>query len=161
MPQFDFVHVSVPQLAWLAVFFAILYFAIVLPTLPKLGRVMEARENQVMSDIDTAAAAKAEADRIGADYDAGIASAHDEARRRIETARGAAAQSLETVLAKSKAALDARLAGAEASLASARGAALAEIETVAADAAADIVEKLTGRRPASADTAAATRAALG
>jgi len=161
MPQFDFAHVAVPQLVWLALFFAVLYFAIILPTLPKLGRVMEARENQVAGDIGTAEAAKAEADRIGADYDAGIAAAHEQARRRTEAARASAAQSLEAVLARSKASLDARTAEAEASLAAARRAALAEIETVAAEAAADIVEKLTGQRPAPDASAAAARAALG
>ncbi|MFS2111894.1 hypothetical protein ACCC88_19540, partial [Sphingomonas sp. Sphisp140] len=77
MPQFDFANVFLPQLVWLAIFFAVLYFAVVLPTLPKLGRTMQAREDQVTGDLDAAEAAKASADKLAADYEAGVAEAQE------------------------------------------------------------------------------------
>lgn len=159
MPQFELAN-FLPQLFWLAIFFAILYFAVVRPTLPKLGRVMDARENQVTGDLDTAAKAKAEADRMANEYDEGVAAAQNEARARIVAAQANAARQLEAKLHESNDAIHARTEAAEANIASARARAMGEIESVAADAAGDIVEKLTGARPDPARAQDAVRAAL-
>jgi len=160
MPQFDFAHVVWPQLIWLAIFFAILYFGIVVPTLPKLGRVMDAREKQMTGDLALAEQAKMEADRLAADYDAGVATAQESARAQLLAARAAAAKKVEGRLADANRAIDAKMSAAEAALEASRASALAEIEAVAAEATAAIVEKLTGSRPADADAAQAARAAL-
>lgn len=160
MPQFDFHHVFWPQIVWLAVFFVILYFGIVSPTLPKLGKVMAERENKVTGDIASAEHAKADADKLAADYEAGVAAAQDKARTVMASARTQANASIEARLKAANTALDAQAAKAEASLDAARVKALGEIENVAADAAATIVEKLTGKRPAEDAAAAAARAAL-
>jgi F-type H+-transporting ATPase subunit b len=159
MPQFELAN-FLPQLFWLAIFFAILYFAVVRPTLPKLGRVIDARETQVTGDLDTAAQAKAEADRMAAEYDEGVATAQNDARARIVAAQSTAAKQLEAKLAESNAAIHARTDAAEASIAAARRNAMSEIEGVAAEAASDIVEKLTGARPDPARASDAARAAL-
>lgn len=155
MPQFDLDN-FVPQLAWLTIFFAILYFGIVKLTLPKLGRVMTAREDKVSGDLSTAEAAKAEADRIDEAYAAGIADAQGRARASLTEARVHATKAVEGRLAASAAELGAKNDAALGELAQARSKALKNIEAVAADAAADIVERLTGGRP---DTDAASRAA--
>jgi len=160
MPQFDFAHVFVPQVVWLAIFFAVLYFGVVRFTLPKLGRVMQAREDRVSGDLDTAERAKADADRMQADYDAGVASAQEGARATLGVARASASKALEAKLAASNAAINARAEAADAELAAARTRALGTIEGVAADAAADIVEKLTGTRPGADAIATAAREAL-
>jgi len=100
MPQFDLANFT-PQLVWLALFFAILYFGVVSLTLPKLGRVMTAREDQVTGDIATAETAKAEADRMAADYDASVVAAQDSARAKLGVARATAVKTLEERLAAS------------------------------------------------------------
>jgi F-type H+-transporting ATPase subunit b len=161
MPQFDFHHVFWPQVAWLAVFFAVLYFGVVQRTLPRLGRTMTAREDQVNGDIATAEAAKAESDRISADYEAGVAAAQDSARGKLVEAQAKATAALEKKLAASNEVLGAQAAAAQASLDAARGKALGEIEAVASSAAADIVEKLIGKRPAAGVADNAARTALG
>jgi len=160
MPQFDFANVFWPQLAWLVVFFSILYFGIVRLTLPKLGRVMTAREDQVTGDIGAAEAAKAEADRMANAHEASVVASQDGARAKLVAARASATASIEAKLALSKAALDARSDEAQAALDSARRDAVGKIEAVAADAAADIVEKLTGERPSGDAATVAARAAL-
>lgn len=160
MPQFDFQNVFLPQLVWLAVSFSILY-GIVLLTLPKLGRVMQAREDKVTGDLTEAETAKAAADSLGQEYSAGVAEAQDAARASLVAARVKAAKSVEAKLAKAGAKLQSQSDEAEAALAEARSRALGEIETVAAEAAADIVERLTGARPDAAQAGAAARAALG
>jgi F-type H+-transporting ATPase subunit b len=160
MPQFEF-STFLPQMVWLAIFFAVLYFGVVRLTLPKVGRVIEAREDQVSGDLSTAQGAKAEADRMAADYDAGVAAAQDAARARVAEARAAAALEIETKLKASNAAIEAKSNAAQAELDTARSSALGEIETVAASIAADIVERLTGSRPTDAVAAGAARGALG
>jgi len=157
MPQFEF-STFLPQMVWLAIFFAVLYFGVVRLTLPKVGRVIEAREDQVSGDLSAAQGAKAESDRMAADYDAGVAAAQDAARARVAEARAAAALSIEAKLKASNAAIEAKSGAAQAELDAARSSALGEIEGVAASIAADIVERLTGERPA--ETVAAV-AALG
>ena len=57
MPQFDPAS-FVSQLFWFGVIFTLLYFAVVRPTLPKVGKVIDAREAQVGGDLDRAEAAK-------------------------------------------------------------------------------------------------------
>lgn len=160
MPQFQFAENLVPQLVWLAIFFAILYFGIVQLTLPKLGKTMTAREDQVTGDIAAAEAAKVRSDAMAADYATGIDAAHAKARATIAEARGTASASTEAMLATANAALAEKAAAADAALATARARALGEIESVAADAAADIVERLTGTRPGAAIVSNAAKAAL-
>lgn len=160
MPQFDFANVFWPQFIWLAGFFAILYFGIVRLTLPRLGRVVAQREDQVAGDVKAADTAKSEADRVTADYESGVAAAHDRARARVMEAHGAAAAALEAKLHASDAQLSARTAEAQASLTAARDRAMGEIEGVVADVAAELVERLTGVRPAADATSRAAQAAL-
>jgi F-type H+-transporting ATPase subunit b len=159
MPQFNLAN-FMPQLVWLALFFAILYFGVVRLTLPKLGRVMTAREDQVTGDLANAEKAKGEADRMAADYDASVLAAQDAARAKLGEARTAATAALEARLAASNAALDAKANEAQAGLDAALDKALGQIESIAAEAAADIVERVTGRRPAEGEAATAARASL-
>lgn len=159
MPQFEPAN-FLPQMVWLVLAFAILYFGIVRATLPRLGRVIDARETQVKSDLDTAESVKAEADRVRARYEAGIAAAQDAARAKLAEANAAASRAIEAKLAESNAALEADAQSAEAELEAARAKAMTEIEAMAGDAAAEIVEKLTGVRPGAAEAASAARAAL-
>lgn len=157
MPQFDLAN-FVPQLAWLALFFAILYFGIVRTTLPKLGRVIDEREATVTGDIATAETAKVEADSIRAAYETGIAEAQARAQAAVADAKARAARDSEARLAVVAGELDARAAEAQAAIAAARGNALGEIERIAGDAASDIVERLTGARPDAAAVSAAVAA---
>ncbi len=157
MPQFDLAN-FVPQLAWLALFFAILYFGIVRMTLPKLGQVIDQREATVTGDIATAETAKAEADSIRAAYEADIAEAQARAQAAGADAKARAARDAEARLAVLAGELDARTSEAQAAIAVARGNALGEIERIAGDAASDIVERLTGTRPDAAAVNAAVAA---
>jgi len=68
VPQFDPAS-FVSQLFWFGVIFTLLYFAVVRPTLPKVGKVIDAREAQVGGDLDRAEAAKGAADTLRADHE--------------------------------------------------------------------------------------------
>ena len=157
MPQFDFANVFWPQLIWLTVIFSVLFFGIVLPTLPKLGRAVDAREEKIKGDIDGAEAAKANADIVVEENETGHAKAQESSRAVVALAKDKAAKSVEKKLAAANEKIEAKLNAAQAELAQARTKAMAEIETIAADSAADIVEKLSGTRPAAAAARAAAK----
>lgn len=159
MPQFNFAY-FLPQLAWLGFIFAVLYFVVVRATLPKLGKVMQDREDRVIGDIGAAETAKGEADAVTQAYLAELGSARDAARETLAGARAEAQRGLEARLAAADGDIGARLSDAQRALETARDAAVAEVEAIAADAAAAIVERFTGARPAAADAAKAAKAAL-
>ena len=147
MPQFEFATVFWPQLIWLSIIFAVLFFGVVMPTLPKIARVVDERESKVASDLLAAESAKASADTMALDYASGIAESQNAARTALFDAKAKAAKSGEAALAKANVQIDGRLAAAEIELATAKSNALGEIADIAAQASADIVEKLTGVRP--------------
>jgi F-type H+-transporting ATPase subunit b len=160
MPQFDFANVFWPQLIWLAIIFAVLFFGVVLPTLPKLGRVVTAREDKIAGDIATAEAAKAEADGVEEANVLNRASSQEKAREALAEAKAKAAKSVEKKVAAATAKLDEKMAAANADIEKARKKAMTQVEDIASDSAAQIVEKLTGKRPTPAATSKAAKAAL-
>ena len=147
MPQFDFGHVFWPQLAWLGVIFAVLYFGVVRMTLPKLGKVMDAREQSIAGDLAAAKAAKETADTIDAQYHADMNASREQARGAIAAAKAAAAKSTEAKLAEAGVKADAALAEAEARIAKAVAKAEGALADAAAESAQAIVTKLTGVEP--------------
>lgn len=147
MPQFDFAHVFWPQVAWLAVFFAVLYFGVVRMTLPKLGKVMTEREDKISGDIAAAKAAKDSADEVDARYHADMNTSREEARKAIAEAKAAAAKASEARLAKAAQAAEAEIAAAEARIAGSVAAAQDALREAAAEGAQAIVAKLTGVEP--------------
>lgn len=146
MPQFEVAN-FVPQLAWLALFFSILYFGIVRTTLPRVAKVVTVRETVVADDIAAAEQAKTSADALRARHDADVAQAHAEAQAVVAEAKGRAAEATQKLLQSTDAQIEARSRASEEQLGKARTRALGEIDRIAADAAADIVHRLTGRRP--------------
>ena len=159
MPQFDFGQVFWPQIAWLAVCFVILYFGVVRLTLPKLGKVMDARDQSIADDLATAKAAKESADTIDAQYHADMAASREEARKAIGEAKASAAKATETRLAEAASKAEAALAAAEGRIAKAVAKAESTLNDAAAESAQAIVAKLTGVEP-KLDAAKASVAAL-
>jgi F-type H+-transporting ATPase subunit b len=157
MPQFNFANFA-PQLAWLAVFFAVLYFGVVRTTLPRIGKVVDGRETKVRGDIADAEAAKAEADRVRDAYEAAMAQARNQALAAVNDAKARAARAAEVRLAEADRGFEAKVAEAAAALDSERRQAMEEVERIAADAAAEIVVLVGGGRPAEEAALAAVRA---
>ena len=156
MPQFDLAN-FIPQLAWLTLFFAILYFGIVRATLPRIGRVVDGREAQVKGDIAQAESAKTEADKVREAYQATMAEARRNAQLAVSEAQSSAMLATEKKLHDADAVIQQRLTEAETALAASRTAVAAEMENVAAEAAADIVALLGGKRPTEKAALAAVR----
>lgn len=160
MPQFDFGTVFVPQLFWLAVFFAVLYFGIVRLTLPRLGKVIDERESRIGSDLAAAEQAKGASDDMTESFQAEMEKAREAARQQFAEAQATAATAREQKIAAANTKADAAMAAAEARIAEAREAARSSINEVAADGARAIVAKLTGVEPGEAETAEAVASAM-
>ncbi len=144
MPQFDPANFA-PQIAWLAIIFAVLYFGIVRLTLPKVGRVVEQREAQVGGDILAAEAAKLQADEIAAINARELKAAREAAQASLAAAKTETSKSIEVRLKAIDAELRTKLEAAEVQVAAARDAAKGEIETLAHTLSNDIVARLLGR----------------
>ena len=143
MPQFESAY-WLPQLVWLAAIFAVLYFAVVRPTLPKVGRVIDEREGRVAGDLDAAVAAKAEADAIRTRYDTGMASARDTAQARVAAAQTEAAKAAEARMKALADVLDGQAANAAARLSGARDTARVALAATTTELTAEAVTRLTG-----------------
>ncbi len=157
MPQFDPAS-FVSQLFWFGVFFTLLYAVVVRPTLPKVGKVIDAREAQVAGDLDRAEAAKGAADTLRADHEAAMKAARDAAQAAVAQARETAAKASEAQLKALAARLDADAEAAAASLELARASARASLETTVAELTSEAVAKLVGISVPPADVAQALKA---
>jgi F-type H+-transporting ATPase subunit b len=158
MPQLDAEYFA-PQLVWLAITFAVLYFAMWKLALPRIAEILEGRQERINSDLTKAEKLKAAADGALAAYDKTMADARGEAEAMLrKTSRELAAES-----AAHHAELTKRLAeqakAAEARIDEARKAAVANIRGVAAEAAAAATLRLIGVQVKKAKVAAAVDAA--
>ncbi len=158
MPQFDPAS-FLPQLVWLAAIFAVLYFVVVRPTLPKVGRVIDQREAMVSADLTAAETAKAEADAIRHKYDEGMTDARAQAQAAVADARTASAKVVEGQMQALATRLDAQNTDAVAKVEAARAVARTALDTEAATLTADVVARLTGISVDSAEAGAALAAA--
>ncbi len=143
MPQFDTAN-FLPQLAWLAVIFAVLYFAVVRPTLPKVGRIIDEREGRVAGDLDAAETAKGEADVIRTRYDEGMAAAREAAQAQVAASKVEVSKRVEVRMKELGAVLDGKAAEAAARLAVSRDAARATLAATTTELTGEAVMRLTG-----------------
>ena len=145
-------------MAWLAAIFAVLYFAVIRPTLPKVGRVIDEREGRVASDLDAAEAAKGEADAIRKRYDTGMAAARDAAQVRVAAAQTQAVSAAEVRLKDLAAVLDGKAADAAGRLNGARDVARATLAATTTELTGEAVTRLTGLTLPAAEIEAALAA---
>jgi F-type H+-transporting ATPase subunit b len=161
MPQLDFGNpLTISQVVWLVVIFAVLYVLLSTWALPKVGAVVNDRATRVANDLDSARAAKFEADRAAAEVREASKRAHDESQAEIA---GAIARAKAEATARSEAlnaALEARIAESEAQIASARAKAMTSLADVAAEVANTMIERLTGHQAAPHAVAAAVGSLL-
>ena len=106
MPQLD-PSFFAPQLIWLAISFVILYVLMARVALPRIGDVLEARQDRIAHDLDAAATLKSEAETVLADYEQSLAKSHAEAQSLLANA----AEERTRIAAERQAEMDAKIAG--------------------------------------------------
>jgi F-type H+-transporting ATPase subunit b len=148
------------QLVSLVIAFVALYLIVSRIALPRVGAVIDARQNRIDGDLAEAQKLKDASDAALKAYEADLAAARSKAqaigvetREKLNAASEAERRSLEDRLA-------AKLADAEKSITATRAAAMSNVRGIAADAANAIVQRLTGTTPDSAALASAVDASL-
>jgi F-type H+-transporting ATPase subunit b len=148
------------QLVWLAITFVALYLLISRIAVPRIGGILEARENRIAGDIAEAQRLKADSEAALAAYEKALADARNRAQTMGSEIRDRLHAEAEENRKALEAKLNAQLADAEKQIASTKSAAMANVRGIAVDAAAAIVERLVGTAPPAPAVAAAVDEAL-
>ena len=148
------------QLVSLLIAFVALYLIVSKIALPRVGGLLDARQNAIDGDLTEAQKLKDASDEALKAYEAELASARSraqaisaETRDRLNAASDAERKTLEDRLSV-------KLAEAEKTIASTREAAMRNVRGIAADAAAAIVQRLTGLVPDGKSVESAVDASL-
>jgi F-type H+-transporting ATPase subunit b len=148
------------QLVSLVIVFVVLYLIVSRIALPRVGGVLDERQNTIEGDLAEAQKLKDDSDGALKAYEAELA----QARSRAQAIGAETREKLNAVSEAERKTLEARLslklAEAEKTIASTREAAMSNVRGIAADAAAAIVQRLTGVIPDGASVGQAVDASL-
>jgi F-type H+-transporting ATPase subunit b len=135
------------QLVSLLIAFVALYLIVSRIALPRVGGVLDARQNKIEGDLSEAQKLKDESDGALKAYESELAAARSraqaigtETREKLNAASEAERKTLEERLSV-------KLAEAEKTIAATREAAMSNVRGIASEAAAAIVQRLTGTVP--------------
>lgn len=160
MPQLD-ISTFLPQVFWLLITFSALYILMARFALPRVGEILEERQNRLDGDLEQAEKYKADSEKLEADYDRLTAKARAEAQAHLRQERGRLGAKLDEKQAEMSARTDAKLAKAEANIIKAKATTMKDMEAIATGACVSIVAQLSGKKPASANAKAAVKAEIG
>jgi F-type H+-transporting ATPase subunit b len=159
VPQLD-VSTFASQIFWLIICFGTLYYLLSRKALPRVGEVLEARQDRIEADLDEAQRLRQEAEAALAEYEAAVAKAQGEAQALLSESQAR----LQAETAKRQAELDAKLtkqiATAQAQIAEAKKVALKELQTSAVTIAQAATEHLAGLKVTKKAAEAALRDVL-
>jgi F-type H+-transporting ATPase subunit b len=148
------------QLVSLLIAFVALYLIVSRIALPRVGSIIDARQDAIEGDLAEAQRLKDQSEAALKAYESELAAARSrahaigtETREKLNAASEAERKILEQQLT-------AKLSEAEKSIASTRQAAMSNVRGIAADAAAAIVQRLTGVAPEAAAVNSAVDASL-
>ena len=148
------------QLVSIVIAFVALYLIVSRIALPRVGSVIDERQNAIDGDLAAAQKLKDESDSALRSYESELAAARaraqaisTETRYKLNAASEAERKTLEEQLSL-------KLAEAEKTIASTRESAMSNVRGIAADAAAAIVQRLTGVLPDGASVNSAVDASL-
>jgi F-type H+-transporting ATPase subunit b len=148
------------QLVSLAIAFVALYLIVSKLALPRVGGVLDARQNKIDGDLAEAQKLKEQSDSAIKAYESDLAAARSRAqaigaenREKLNAQSEAERKTLEERLSQ-------KLADAEKTIASTRAAAMSNVRGIAADTAAAIVQRLTGVAPDGSSVGRAVDASL-
>jgi len=148
------------QLVSLLIAFVALYLIVSRIALPRVGSVLDARQNAIEGDLATAQKLKDDSDAALKAYESELAAARSraqaigaETREKLNAASDAERKTLEERLMH-------KLAEAEKTIAATRESAMSNVRNIAADAAAAIVQQLAGISPDGKSVESAVDASL-
>lgn len=149
------------QLFWLAITFGFFYWFIAKVISPRIGEILETRQDRIAGDLDMARDLQEKADEAHAAYEQELAQARSTAGEIGQKARDKAKAEAEAERQKVEADLASKLEEAESRIASIREKAMAEVGSIATDTTAEIVEQLIGASVTKAELTKAVGAVRG
>jgi F-type H+-transporting ATPase subunit b len=159
MPQLDATWFA-SQIFWLIVAFATLYYLLSRKALPRLGEILEARQDRIAADLDEAERLRRDAEEALASYQKLLAGAQGEAHNLLAETQARLLASAAERQAELDGQLAQQLAEAEARIAAAKDGALAELEEAAIGAAQAAAQRLAGLKVPKRTAQAALRKVL-
>ena len=143
MPQMEFAD-YVPQIVWLVITFATLYFLMAKLALPRITDILETRQRRLDHDLELTETLRDEARAALADYESAIAAARGESELILaeahERIHSEARQQLDDLNAR----LEGEIAESEARIGNIMTQAMGELAVAASDAARTATERLIG-----------------
>ena len=155
VPPFD-ASTFPSQILWLAITFGLFYLFLKKVIMPRLGGILDVRENRIAQDIEQANRMKGDADAAVAAYEQELAEARANANVIGQKARDDGKAEAETARKSIEASLETKLAEAEARVAKVKDTAMRDVGSIAEETAAAIVSALGGKS-ARTDVAAAVK----
>ncbi len=143
MPQFN-PEWFASQVFWLVVIFAILYFLMARIALPRIGSVLEERQEKIENDLAKAEQLRTEAEQVMEEYEKALAEARSEAQKRLKEASDKISEEQSKRHEEFGKELAEKTKSAEERIAKAKEEAMDNLRNVAVDVAAAVSEKLIG-----------------
>ncbi|MCH9852161.1 MAG: hypothetical protein K0U45_01510 [Alphaproteobacteria bacterium] len=128
MPQLDQTDTYLSQIFWLITSFGLLYLMMRYVLIPRLRNILDARANQIASDLERASTARQDAVEVLAAYERIMSGARHKSDALVREAFEQHALQVKNESDKLQAELDEKFAGVEARVKQARDAALADLE---------------------------------
>ena len=143
MPQMEFAD-YVPQIVWLVITFATLYFLMAKFALPRITDILETRQRRLDHDLELTETLRDDATAALAEYESAIAAARGESELILaeahERIHSEARQQLDDLNAR----LEGEIAESEARIGNIMTQAMGELAVAASDAARTATERLIG-----------------
>ena len=159
MPQLD-PSTFAPQLFWLVVTFVLLYLAMWKIALPKIGSILQDRQERIDDDLEKAEKLKQDAEAVREAYEKTVAEGRNKAQETIRSASEKMAAEAAAQHATLTEKLNAQTSEAETRINAAKEQALANIRTVATEVTQAAAAKLIGRDISEADAEKAVASIL-
>lgn len=134
-----------PQLFWLGLTFATLFFIMSKIALPRIGEVIGERRDRIARDIEAAGKLKSDTDKALADYEKALADARTNASGIAKQTRDRLGAETEAEKARVEKQITAKLQEADARIAATKSKALSAVNDIAADTASAVISKLIGQ----------------
>lgn len=145
MPQFEPAFFST-QWVWLAITFGLLYFLMSKVALPRIGAIIEEREQRINDNLRKAEMLKQEAEAAVAAYEKRMADARAKAQETVHEIRAQMAAEAAERHEHLNVRLSSEIADGEARIAEARAKAVASVRDMAVEVAAAAAMRLIGGR---------------
>lgn len=149
------------QLFWLALTFGFLFWFMSKIIVPRIGGILEMRQDRIAQDLDKAHELKSEADEAIAAYEQELADAKASANEIGNKARDGAKAAAETERQKIEKKLGEQLAEAEKRIADIRDKAMADLGEIATETTQAVVSQLIGGSVTKAEVTKALKASEG